>query len=207
MDTFLPAKLLARYWRNLNPTTANLNTTTTATKLSQKHTICKLNLKKNTQKLTRNERQIDFRTEYILCAYRCSQLLHRTQHGTVLIIFPLNTQKIAKMHLCDFDIDENRAGFSFKRKNFGVDNGCAHGFHNTQITCTQKFKRPFETQQTKKNYWYHRRPNFMSDWNFSARQAWAGNFRGNRSLLMRSLSRGWGNKVNSVGKNLLGELI
>jgi len=126
MDAFFPAKLLARYCRNLNPTTANLNTTTTAAKLSPKHTICKLNLKKNTQKLTRNERQIDLRTEYILCACRCAQLLHRTQHGTVLIIFPLNIQKIAKMHLCDFHIDENRAGFSFKRKNFGGDNGCAH---------------------------------------------------------------------------------
>ena len=79
-------------------------------------------------KTNANERQIDFRTEYILCACRCAQLLHRTQHGTVLIIFPLNIQKIAKMHLCDFDIGENRAGFSFKRKNFGGDNGCAHGF-------------------------------------------------------------------------------
>ena len=42
----------------------------------------------------------------------CAQLSHTTQHGAVLIIFPLDIQKIAKIHPCDSDVDENRAGCS-----------------------------------------------------------------------------------------------
>ena len=54
-----------------------------------------------------------FKNRTHLCAYRCAQLLYTTQHGAVLIIFPLNIQTIAKIHLCDSDVDENRAGCSY----------------------------------------------------------------------------------------------